>query len=129
MMKRMLVLAAMTVSLALTAGRTASAAFADFRAGTTVTPSPINPTASVPAQGSVVNQSGVGSYPSPSGAVNNAAINGPFGRGHHRRYDHRHRPGPRGVYRYLRPDGDHGRPGPQRTSIPRPSASSPSMAS
>ena len=79
MMRRMLVLAAMAASLALTAGRTASAAFADFQYGTNVTPSPINPIASVPAQGSVVNQAGVGSYPDPTGAVNNAAVNGPLG--------------------------------------------------
>lgn len=79
MMKRMLVLAALAASLALATGRDAAADFADFQYGTTLTPSPINPTASVPAQGSVVNLAGVGSYPAPSGEVVNAAINGSLG--------------------------------------------------
>jgi hypothetical protein len=65
--------------LSLGAVQQATAAFADFQYGTNVTPSPINPTASVPAQGSVINQSGVGSFASPSGTVNNAAVNGPLG--------------------------------------------------
>ena len=78
-MKRTFALAALTTVLSLALGRTAPAGFADFQYGTNVTPSPINPTASVPAQGSVINQAGVGTYPAPSGVVNNAAINGALG--------------------------------------------------
>jgi len=69
----------MLAASTLVAGQQAHAAFADFQYGTTVTPSPINPTASVPAQGSVINQAGVGTYPAPTGAVTNAAVNGPLG--------------------------------------------------
>jgi hypothetical protein len=79
MKKRMFGLAVLVAVVAQAAERQAMAGFADFQYGTTVTPSPINPTASVPAQGSVLNQAGVGSYPAPSGIVNNAAVLGPLG--------------------------------------------------
>jgi hypothetical protein len=71
--------ATLALVLSLGGARQATAAFADFQYGTDVTPSPINPTASVPAQGSVINQAGVGTYPAPSGTVSNAAVNGPLG--------------------------------------------------
>jgi hypothetical protein len=79
MLKRGVALAALAVLLSLSGVQTASASFGDFQYGTDVTPSPINPTASVPVQGSVVNQSGIGTFPAPSGTVTNAAVNGPLG--------------------------------------------------
>src|SRR4051812_46692625 len=79
MKKRLFGLAILVAVLAQAAARPVRAGFADFQYGTTVTPSPINPTASAPAQGSVVNQAGVGSYPAPSGIVSNAAVLGPLG--------------------------------------------------
>jgi len=79
MLKRAVVLAAVIAASSLVAGQQAHAAFGDFQYGTDVTPSPINPTASSPAQGSVVNQAGVGSFATPAGSVSSATVNGPLG--------------------------------------------------
>lgn len=65
---------ALAVSMLATAPR-ASGAVADFEYGTTITPSPINATASIPAQGSVVSLAGVGNFASPTSPAFNAAVN------------------------------------------------------
>jgi hypothetical protein len=79
MLNRVYVVAATVLAVFLAAQGQAAAAVLDFQYGTTVTPSPINPTSSVPAKGSVISQAGIGAYPVPSGAVYNAAINGALG--------------------------------------------------
>lgn len=55
----------------------ASAASFDFQYGSTVTPSPINPTATVGGPGSQVSQEGVGNFASPAAPTLNAG--GPLG--------------------------------------------------
>jgi hypothetical protein len=79
MLNRVYVVAATVLAVFLAAQGQAAAAVLDFQYGTTITPSPINPTSSVPAQGSIISQSGVGTYPAPSGAVYNAGLNGALG--------------------------------------------------
>jgi len=79
MRNRAYVLAAMISAVLLAAHGQAAAGVLDFEYGTTVTPSPINPTASTPAQGSVINQAGVGNFTAPASPIFNANVNGAFG--------------------------------------------------
>ena len=51
----------------------------DFQYGTLVTPSPINPTATVGGPGSQVSQAGIGNFSSPAAPTFNAGVNGSLG--------------------------------------------------
>jgi len=79
MINRAYIFAATVMAVLLAAHVPAAAAVLDFEYGTTVTPSPINPTASTPAQGSIINQAGIGNFASPASPIFNANVNGVFG--------------------------------------------------
>jgi hypothetical protein len=59
--------------------RQVSAAHLDFRYGSTVTPSPINPTSTIAGPGSQVSQAGEGNFTSPTAPTLNAGLNGAAG--------------------------------------------------
>jgi hypothetical protein len=78
-MQRYLVLGILTAAVYLGAVQSAVASPLDFQYGTTVTPSPINPTSTIGGPGSQISQAGIGNFTSPTAPTYNAGLNGSLG--------------------------------------------------